>query len=57
MFKYMDDGANYQARAVLAYLTQPDGIEQSWDEEKNAILQNQMLVDGRIAENKVMLSI
>jgi hypothetical protein len=27
------DGANYQARAVLAYLSRPDGIETSWSDE------------------------
>lgn len=27
------DGANYQARAVLAYLSARDGIESSWDDE------------------------
>ena len=32
--KYMDDGANYQAKAVLAYLTVNDGIEESWSAEQ-----------------------
>lgn len=30
---YMDDGANPQARAVLAYLQRYDGIGDSWNEE------------------------
>ena len=30
---YMQDGANYQARAVLAFLQSHDGIEESWDDE------------------------
>jgi len=29
---YLDDGANYQAKAVLAYLQKYEGIEDSWDE-------------------------
>ena len=29
---YMQDGANYQARAVLCCLQQNDGIESSWSE-------------------------
>ena len=32
--KYMDDGANCQAKAVLAYLSHNDGIEESWDTEQ-----------------------
>ena len=28
---YLQDGANHQARAVLAFLQQPDGIEESWN--------------------------
>lgn len=28
--RYMDDGASYQAQAVLAYLKGRDGIEESW---------------------------
>jgi hypothetical protein len=35
LFNYMDDGAKAQAKGVLAYLQQPDGIEKSYcDEEK-----------------------
>ena len=30
---YLQDGADYQARAVLAYLSIYDGIEGSWDKE------------------------
>ena len=30
---YMQDGANYQARAVLAFLQRYDGIEKSWNDE------------------------
>ncbi len=30
--QYLQDGANYQARAVLAYL-EHDGIEESWNDE------------------------
>jgi len=29
---YLDDGANYQAKAVLAYLQKYEGIKDSWDE-------------------------
>jgi hypothetical protein len=32
------DGANYQARAVLAYLSHHDGIEKSWDKEAKCYL-------------------
>ena len=31
--QYLKDGANYQARAVLAYLQMHDGIEDSWNSE------------------------
>jgi hypothetical protein len=31
LLEYNQDGANYQARAVLAYLQRHDGIESSWD--------------------------
>jgi len=30
---YGEDGANYQAKAVLAYLSYNDGIEESWNDE------------------------
>jgi len=30
---YLQDGANYQAKAVLAYLTSHDGIEESWSDD------------------------
>lgn len=33
MHKYMQDGANYQARAVLAFLQVNDGIEASWNDK------------------------
>lgn len=32
------DGANYQARAVLAYLTKYSGIEESWSNEHKSYL-------------------
>lgn len=32
------DGANYQARAVLAYLSARAGVERSWDEKANKYL-------------------
>jgi hypothetical protein len=34
LYEYMQDGAYPSAKAVLAYLQQPDGIEESWDDEK-----------------------
>jgi len=33
LHNYLQDGANYQARAVLAYLSHYSGIDDSWDEE------------------------
>jgi len=32
----MDDGANAQARAVLAYMSRGDGIEESWNGKEYA---------------------
>lgn len=34
LFNYDDDGANYQAQAVLAYLRSIDGLENSWDDDE-----------------------
>ena len=34
LFTYQEDGANRQARAVLAYLQGNSGIEKSWDGDK-----------------------
>ena len=33
MFNYMNDGAGYQAKAVLAYMEGYDGIEDSWNDK------------------------
>jgi hypothetical protein len=30
LINYLQDGANYQARAVLSYVQGIDGIEDSW---------------------------
>jgi hypothetical protein len=35
---YMADGANYQSRAVLAFLQRFSGIEESWDDERRRYL-------------------
>lgn len=35
---YLDDGANRQARAVLMYLQQNDGIEESWSDVQKRYL-------------------
>jgi len=32
---YMQDGANHQAKAVLAYLQENDGIGESWNDKLN----------------------
>ena len=34
LYNYMNDGANPQARAVLAYLQTREGLEESWDKEQ-----------------------
>lgn len=34
------DGADAQSRAVLAYLSQGDGIEESWDDERGSYKAN-----------------
>ena len=38
LFQNPGDGANCQAKAVLAYLQKYDGIEESWDAERSRYL-------------------
>ncbi len=33
LFNYLQDGADYQAKGVLAYLTHHDGIDESYDQK------------------------
>lgn len=40
LFTYLDDGANYQAKAVVAYLGRVEGIDESYDPTTNMFLAN-----------------
>lgn len=38
LYQYLQDGADPQAKAVLAFLSSGDGIEASWDDEQKRYL-------------------